>query len=93
MLMPNSNIANFDAQALNTVVEVTCDEDYVFVRFHGETSIEQYAFQNRRTAARRGGVPHGGMNHIADMMRDASCILSAASFKRLLIDNNFTKVQ
>jgi calcineurin-like phosphoesterase len=93
MLMPNSNIANFDAANLGLVVEVTCDDDYVFVRFHSETKIEQYAFGNRRSAARRGAVRHGGMQHIADMMQDAASILSADGLKRLLIDNGFSVVQ
>lgn len=88
MITPNANIANFDAQTLNTSVEITHDEDYVFVRFHGDSSLEQYAFQNRRHRGRR-----DGMQYVAAMMQDASCILSADSFKRLLIDNGFAKVQ
>lgn len=89
MLMPNANIANFDAKQINTLVEVTHDDEYVQVFFHGVRGFNTYVRQLRQS---RGGST-GFAAEMARTVRDASCILSALGFLDFIRDCGFVAVQ
>lgn len=84
MLMPNANIASFEAVHINTLIEVTHDDEYVQVYFHGVRGFNTYT----RTLRKPG---HG--TEIARTVRDASCILSRLSFLDFIRDCGFVAVQ
>lgn len=90
MLMPDANIASFDASQLNTIVEITADEDFLQVRFHEPTRIVCFARQFRRRGV---GTPKGFIADIERSVREAGAILSRPSFERYLADCGFKRVQ
>ena len=84
MLMPNANIANFDAAQLNQVIEVTHDDEFVQVFFHHVRGFNTYVKPLRSAA-------HGP--ETARSVREASCILSRLSFLDFIRDCGFEPVQ
>lgn len=84
MIMPNANIANFDAAQINQLIEVTHDDEYVQVFFHHVRGFNTYVRELRSPA-------HGP--ETARNVRDASLILSRLSFLDYIRDCGFTPVQ